>query len=131
MPWEEAGPSDAITKGVQLLNEQGVCWLPDVLPAELVQACYESASVNFEKCLDDIQAQGYRLGVGIANGFDEIVQRHKGRYDMQSNMNQKPFTDTQITRNPKLMPILRGVLGLDCKLAHISLVSNYLAVLQC
>jgi ectoine hydroxylase-related dioxygenase (phytanoyl-CoA dioxygenase family) len=105
-----------------LINEQGVCWLSNVLSAELVQFCYEKASTNFENCLKDIERQGYKLGVGIANGFDEIVQRHTGRYDMQSEMNQAPFTDREITRNPKLMPILRGVLGLDCKLAHISLV---------
>ena len=73
----------AISRAVNLIHDQGLCWMPGILPHELLAECLSCAQNNFRSCLDKIENGGYRLGIGIANGFEEIVQRHEGRFDMQ------------------------------------------------
>ena len=78
-----ASTIDAIEHAVELINDQGVCWVPGVLPPHLLAECFRCATKNFDSCLQKVERDsGHKMQVGIANGFQEIVQRHPGRFDM-------------------------------------------------
>jgi hypothetical protein len=81
-----------------------------------------TALSNFEEIKSIIQKKGLHFGIGIKEGYDEIVQRHAGRYEVPYKMKN---IFRAISEHAVLLEIVHGILGPDIIISNESLlVSN-------
>ena len=55
--------------------------------------------------------KGHELKVGIGNGFQEVVQRAVGRYDLQWKINGNSHFLDKEQLLPKFLPFVHAILG--------------------
>ena len=89
-------------------------------PDEVDRVC-EAGLGNFDELRRLIEAQGLTLGIGIKEGFREVVQRHPRRFEMPYKMDA-PEIASMVTGNSRLMETVRAILGPDCACINKSLV---------
>mmetsp|Transcript_18374 Transcript_18374/g.27870 ORF Transcript_18374/g.27870 Transcript_18374/m.27870 type:complete len:1083 (-) Transcript_18374:42-3290(-) len=96
------------------LNKPSSHWR---LAPEQIQLCHDAAIEHFEKVMITVKARA--LFAELADGFDLLRERGRGRYDMELPAFEKPefsfLTDLQKT---PWMDVVRQALGDDVVLIH-------------
>jgi hypothetical protein len=81
---------DHLSESVNFV-EDGFVVAHNVFPEESIDSLYCAAMLNFTEVHEIITSKKLSFGVGIKNGFKEIVQRHPMRYEMPFKMNSCIF----------------------------------------
>jgi len=101
-------------------NDRGFCILEDVIARESIDKLQKQSLSNFADALDIIERKKLHFGIGIKNGFKEIVQRHTARFEMPHRMEE--LDCEWIEQLPSIKSVVNGILGADCIIANKSLV---------
>lgn len=80
-----------VTEMAAQFSQDGYVVVNDIFPASIVDSVYEQAVRNFDEVLNIIDENHLEFGIGIKNGFKEIVQRHHNRYEMPYKMDDSCF----------------------------------------
>lgn len=118
VPPEEMDAEELQTQ-VEHFHSKGYCLFEDLFSSHDIDGLKETSMRHFEEIQNIIANSGQRLGIGIKEGFDEIVQRHEGRYEMPYKMND---IFKNVSQSPILMQIVHAILGPDVVVANESLI---------
>ena len=95
-------------KLVNLFNNQGFLIFEDVLQLKIIHDTYISGMQVFNDITTNIENNNLHFGIGVKNGFNEIVQRELNRFEMQYDLDE--LNVNQIFENNNLRTIVSGVL---------------------
>ena len=102
-------------------NQNGFIIMEKVFSREIIEEFKTKAMECFREVLEDgILSKGKVLGIGIKNGFKEIVQRHHNRFEMPFKMKEIGalfFSDNHIIK-----ALISNILGDDYHIVNTSLV---------
>ncbi|KAL7501619.1 hypothetical protein ACHAWT_010635 [Skeletonema menzelii] len=115
---------DPPTKPKRIVRAPGTRPPPEFVPSThycLTQAqidkCAVACNDHFEKVMDTVKARS--LYHELADGFDVMRERGRGRYDMElSAFETKEFSFLTNTKKAAWMPIIHKILGEDALLVH-------------
>ena len=74
-----------------LFFTDGYATINEVFPIPVIDAAYLQAMRNFDEVNQVIDSKNLHFGIGIKNGFTEIVQRHSHRFEMSYHMDGSEF----------------------------------------
>lgn len=87
------------------------------LSAEQIRLCHEAATDHFEKVMYTVQARA--LFAELADGFDLLRERGRGRYDMELPVfEEEEFSFLTDLQKAPWMPVVRQMLGEEVGLIH-------------
>jgi hypothetical protein len=105
---------------VQSFEQDGFVAIPSLHSPQHIDSLCAVALENFETCIRTIEANGHSLGIGVKEGFKEIVQRHLNRFEMTFRMDQTPFLN--LHKNETIMSFVHGILGPQASLVSTSIL---------
>ena len=87
------------------------------LTAQQIDQCYTACIDHYHKVMYTVQARSLQLE--LADGFDVLRERGRGRYDMELELfDTEAFNFLTDPRKTAWMPIVRQILGEDATLVH-------------
>jgi len=98
----------------------GYCVMEDLFARADIDALHAFAMSNFGELMAHIEREQLELGIGVQNGFKEVVQRHASRYEMTHKMDMEEFS--LITACAPLMSLVTAILGEGATIVNKSLV---------
>lgn len=102
-------------------GEDGYITIDNVFPIAVIEEAYIQAMKNFREVISIIHAKDLHLGIGIKNGFKEIVQRHSNRFEMPFKMDNTIFDF--VLQNTTVRQVVSSILECeDFIIANRSLV---------
>jgi len=115
---------DPPTKPKRIMRAPGTRPPPEFIPSThycLTQAqidkCAAACNEHYEKVMDTVKARS--LYHELADGFDVMRERGRGRYDMElAAFDTKEFSFLTDTKKAAWMPIIHKILGEDALLVH-------------
>jgi hypothetical protein len=108
-----------LTQKVHEFHENGFCVLENFFPNENYELLKNNCLQNFYDIQEIITERGLKFGVGLKNGYDEIVQRHPGRYEVTYQMKN---IFQSMSNNSRLLELIHGILGEEIVIANESLL---------
>ena len=102
-------------------QRDGFVVMDDLLDMEVVQALHIECMSHYEELQELLKNKKLSLGIGIKQGFKEIVQRHLNRFEIPYKMDSYSI-NAAITGCKPLMEAVRAILGDDCHIVNKSLV---------
>lgn len=99
--------------------EDGFVVIDDVVDQDLALSLKAGAIRNFEEALMFLQDNSLTLGIGIKNGFRDLVQRHPQRFEMPYKMDDPLF---EMVLSSSIMSVVKAILGDDAVIINRSLV---------
>lgn len=109
-----------ISSKASVFNKKGFLVIPDVISSDEINSMRLIAMNNFHDANACIESRNISLGIGIKEGYKEIVQRHLRRFEMPFKMDNDIFDIAAC--NPVILGIVSSILGDDCKIINRSLV---------
>lgn len=101
-------------------RDDGYTVLNDIFDPEVIRSLRVAAERNFDELSQEITSKNLELGIGIKNGFKEIVQRHKDRFEMPYKMDTSEFA--VVSSCQYLETVISSILGDDNCIVNRSLV---------
>lgn len=98
----------------QLANqfaEDGYCLMENFMAPELIENWKSHSLTAFSEVMELIKIGNESFGIGVKNGFKEIVQRHPLRYEMPFGANDEKFDI--VLQNTQLLTLVRKILQSD------------------
>ena len=120
---EESGAGTVAAQAKDLL-ERGFTTTVAALDAVTASCCLEEALGHFEECLSVLEAAGKPLGVGLKEGYEEIVQRNEGRFEMAHGMDKGIFASDVVRNNAFALDLARQAIGPEAALYQVSLIMS-------
>jgi hypothetical protein len=103
----------------EAFSANGYCVVDSLFDPDELDRIKEKALENFNEIMGIITAKGLSFGVGLKEGYDEVVQRQAGRYEVPYKMNDSFHA---LASNEKLLEIVHRILGDDIKIVNESLI---------
>lgn len=120
VPYRADGTLDVLY-GTALFDYAGLCHIGSALPTDLVLELQRAAEEHTALIRSAVCARGVDLESPFR--FHEACQRGPGRFDMRLMPPPPPFDDAQlIGESAAWLPVVRQILGDDCKLLFQGLV---------
>ena len=91
-------------------HNRGFTMLVDAIDPSIIDQLRIQTMSNYEDCMAIIAQKDHELGVGIKNGFKEIVQRHTGRFEMPHRMEELDCSFLEVEDSP-VRRVVTGILG--------------------
>ncbi len=102
-------PNDSsINTTVRQFHEDGFVVIENCFPMEIIDNAFMHAMNNFHECIQHIESKNLHFGIGIKNGFKEIVQRHPSRFEMPYKMDSPVFDF--VLKHELLMKVVESIL---------------------
>lgn len=101
-------------------DERGFLVIPDIFTSNEINSMQLVAMDNFDAINSSIEKKNILLGIGIKEGYKEIVQRHLKRFEMPFRMDNDTFD--MAACNPIILGIVTRILGEGHKIINRSLV---------
>jgi hypothetical protein len=126
-------PIPTLDNSVEQFHQNGFCILENLFNQDHnLDSSSPSSSSNFQTfsscCLSNffeiqnmLQVNNLPFGVGLKEGYDEIVQRHPGRYEITYQM-KNLFQSMMRNEYLKLLEIVQKILGTEIVIANESLL---------
>ena len=108
-----------LTAQVEHFHSKGFCVFDSLFASHNIDQLKSTALDNFNEIQDIIQSTNQPFGVGLKNGYDEIVHRQEGRYEVPYKMTDI-FKD--ISESTELLEIIHTILGPEVVIANESLI---------
>ena len=102
--------------------QRGFFTLENVFSVKDVEDMNTLAMENFRILLSLLEINNLSLGIGIKNGWKEIVQRHSNRYEMTFRMDTEIFKSA--SENPVVLALVTAILGPKPKVINVSVVMS-------
>lgn len=112
---------NAEARAAEAFHRDGFIVLEALFEKGAVDVVRERGEGSFDELQGMIAARGLSLGIGIKEGFCEVVQRHPHRFEMPYQMD-RPEIASFVTGNARLMDTVHAILGHDCDCINKSLV---------
>ena len=109
-----------ICSKAEIFVQRGFCSVENIFSVEDVEAMNTTAMENFRILLSLLEINNLSLGIGIKNGWKEIVQRHPNRYEMTFRMSSEVFKSA--SENPVVLALVTAILGPKPKVINVSVV---------
>jgi ectoine hydroxylase-related dioxygenase (phytanoyl-CoA dioxygenase family) len=93
---------------VQQFEEDGFTSLNDLIDIDLVESWRMIVEDAWKEVISIIESKNLHFGIGIKNGFKEIVQRHPQRFEMPYLIDNPVFNC--ILENERLITVVRDIL---------------------
>ena len=101
-------------------HERGFLVVENVLEKEKVEEMFEMGMKNFEQLQKHIEQENLPLGIGIKEGYLEVVQRHPFRFEMPFMMDHPAFD--HVAKHPEILALVKSILGEEIHIVNRSLV---------
>ena len=101
----------------------GFLVLEGVLAPEIVEVLRLEGLAHWEELLALLADRGLPLGIGIKEGYREVVQRHPHRYEVPYKMDSATF-ESAVLGSALLMKTVHAILGDDCHIVNKSLLMS-------
>lgn len=112
-----AAPRTAHDHAVAAFEADGLARVEDAVAPSLVARCHDAALDSLATCQAQARVRGDTgLGLGMEQGWNEIVQRAPRRFDMRFGCDRLPFAVPALGERAPWMPLVRRLLGPDCRL---------------
>jgi hypothetical protein len=108
-----------LAEQVDHFHSKGFCVFDSIFSSHNIDQLKNTALDNFNEVQDIIKSRNLEFGVGLKQGYDEIVQRQAGRYEVPYKMTDI-FKD--ISESPELLEIIHAILGPEVVIANESLI---------
>lgn len=107
---------------IDTFSSEGYCIISNLFDASILEQLMKEALSNFNDIMSFIKENNVQFGVGLKKGYDEIVQRHEGRYEVTYKMKSlfQSLVDNQL-----LMDVVSGILGDDIQIVNESLIISF------
>lgn len=105
-----------------VLEKLGYIVVDNVFPLEVIDSIRIKAIRNFENLQHIIKDMEQTLGIGVKEGFCEIVQRQRGRYEVTYGMSELCEELMERSEFGALNEILLEVFGEERRISNQSLV---------
>jgi ectoine hydroxylase-related dioxygenase (phytanoyl-CoA dioxygenase family) len=92
-------------------DQDGFITYTNAFSKDTIAAAHRLAMNNFEELMNLIETNNIPLGVGVKNGFKEVVQRHPLRYEMPYKMDDPAFDF--VLKDPPIMELLSSILEVE------------------
>lgn len=102
---------DKVDALAETFADDGFCLFEGIMEDQDISDWKAHALSSFEEVSHLIAESGSNFGIGIKNGFKEIVQRHQARFEMPYGANHKKFD--VVLENQPLMALVKKVLQSD------------------
>lgn len=109
-------------KLIAFFDSQGFLVYENILPLEIINDNYSRGLQMFKDVTLAIENKGLHFGIGVKNGFKEIVQRQLNRFEMQYNLDAESVN--RILEHNNLRNIVAGIL----KSPNFDIISNSLVI---
>ena len=96
-----------------------------LVPRQLSLLALEEATASLNELFDIMKDRGIELGQGTKGGYAEVVQRSKGRYEMNYGMKNGVFSDAAFVKNKWLESFITNSIGPDWELNRQSLLISF------
>ena len=103
----------------------GLCRVRGLVPRELSLRALAQATASLNELFALMSERGVALEQGTKGGFAEVVQRSKGRYEMNYGMTEGVFADAAFVENAWLDAFVSEVVGDDWELNRRSLLISF------
>jgi len=110
-----------VTAFSEEFHADGFVILSELLSSDTMSTLHGIAMSHFKELQDLLVARGLPLGIGIKEGYREIVQRHPHRFEMPYKMDCVEVETIVLGCKP-LMDVVYAILGEDCHIVNKSLV---------
>lgn len=107
------------TQSIEDFHHHGYCCVENIFPCDIYDELYAKCMSNYEEIRQIITERNLPFGVGLKEGYDEIVQRHPGRYEVTYKMKN---IFQVISEDQNLLTLIKGILGDDITIANESLL---------
>ena len=104
---------------IEQFHKKGFCIFDNIFESYDIDRLKTMALNNFEEVLDIIKTTNLDFGVGLKQGYDEIVQRQEGRYEVPYKMKD---IFREISESSQLLDIIHALLGPEVIVANESLI---------
>lgn len=104
----------------EVFGRKGFLIINSILPTASVDSMWTAAMENFHELNALMESNNLSLGIGIKEGYKEIVQRHSKRFEMTFGMTDEIF-NTAIN-NSMILSTVSAILGSDFIVINRSLV---------
>ena len=116
-------------EAARAFHQYGLVLVKDLLPKELMEKGFQEAMASFEKLMAVYEERGIEKKVGTKHGFQEIVMRSPGRFEMNYGMDSGVFQDiVKGSSSPQakfLDTFMRHTIGQDWVLRRQSLLISF------
>lgn len=104
---------------VEHFHSKGFCVFDSLFASHDIDHLKNTAIDNFNEVQDIIKSNNLPFGVGLKEGYDEIVERQAGRFEVPFKM-----TDIfkEISESSELLEIIHAILGPEVVVANESLI---------
>jgi hypothetical protein len=113
-------PDNCKSEAAHKFVENGFTVLKDIFDVCLIEHMRAFTESSFLALQDHLHNNNLVLGIGIKEGFKEVVQRHLNRFEMPYRMEDCMF-DT-VVNSPAIQEVVRDILGPDFTIVNRSLV---------
>ena len=110
---------ELLAEKVQHFHSKGFCVFDSLFASHDIDQLKNTAVDNFNEIQEIIQSTNQSFGVGLKEGYDEIVQRQEGRYEVPYKMKD---IFRGISESPELLEIIHTILGPEVIIANESLI---------
>jgi hypothetical protein len=111
--------------GMELLEEfrkNGFVTAQGLFDAQYIDNICVTASENFDELNLLIRQSNLHLGIGIKEGFSQVVQRHENRFEVPYKADDEAFS--AIANHPQVISIATAFLGPDWKIINRSVLMS-------
>jgi len=109
-PYQRQMLADGLCVG-EIFHADGFIVLHDVFSAEHISSLHLQAVQSFAEVSSIIKERNFQFGVGVKQGFKEIVQRHPNRYEMPYRMSEDVYNF--VLGNPLIRETVSKILQCD------------------
>jgi hypothetical protein len=111
---------DSKNEAVDRFTENGFAVLNDIFDVDLIEDMKVLAENSFRALQDHLRTNNLVLGIGIKEGYKEVVQRHLNRFEMPYRMENCIFD--RVANNLIVQDVVRGILGPGFTIVNRSLI---------
>jgi ectoine hydroxylase-related dioxygenase (phytanoyl-CoA dioxygenase family) len=111
--------NEMLSSKVDHFHSKGFCVFDELFSSLDMDDLKATALENFQEVQEIIQSTNQEFGIGLKQGYDEIVQRQEGRYEVPYKM-KNIFKN--ISESSELLEIIHAILGPEVVVANESLI---------
>lgn len=101
-------------------SSDGYLIINDLFPLDLIDQLKVRADEKFSKVFQFLETKRLCLGIGVKNGYKEIVQRHQYRYEIPFEMDDLDIS--MVSNDPFLQTVASEIIGADFVIINQSIV---------
>ncbi len=117
-----SGYLSTIEENTALFHQDGYLKLPGIFERETIHLFQDIAMKNYQEARHILESNDISIGIGIKEGFKDMVQRHQDRFEMPYKMDSEIFD--RVFEQTAVISQVKSILGDDCVVINKSLIMS-------